>query len=173
MTDVKDQKIAANYMAAIAHLLSGRPGRNEEFIEKVDLLLAGNMPDIWQLMQFTSRVRETGRPVIWIHYAEDCPFMPFIGLVASIGGQIYSIENCVLWKSATESRARLIPDDFKMGAFRFDDDLRLRHAPKAPARNLTAAEASIVRANEQLREIEAAQRERGDVFALPELAKAA
>ena len=173
MTSVNNQQIAANYMGAVAHLFGGRPGRHQEFIQKVELILSGSEPHAMQLMTFGQTVRRTGRPVIWICHSEDAPHVPSIGLVAMVGDQAFTIENCMLWMSATGDRALLIPDNFKFGAFKFDDDLRLRHMPKAPAKNYKSATASISRAYIRLREIEAEQRERGDIFSLPELAKAA
>lgn len=173
MTKFTEQQLAANYMGAIAHCLGGRPGRHEEFIARVEVILSGNEPHAMQLMQFTSRVRQTGRPVIWIHHMEDAPGVPLIGLVASAGDQVFTIENCMLWSPPNGRTTQLVPDNFKMGAFAFDDELRLNHLPKAPARNLDAARNGIVRAYRRLRQVEVDQLERGDVFALPQLARAA
>jgi hypothetical protein len=173
MTNADDRRIAANYMGAVAHLLGGHPGRHGEFIKKVELILSGREPHAFQLMQFGDSVRRTGRPVIWIHHMHDVPNVPQIGLVALDGGRLHVIENCMLWMSHSDSRARLVPDNFTLGAFRFDDQLRLRHTPKAPARSFNADSPSMSRAYVRLRAIEAEQRERGDEFALPELAQAA
>ncbi len=173
MTIRNERQIAANYMGAVAHLLGGQPGRHQEFIQKVELILSGNEPHAMQLMMFAEAVRRTGRPLIWICHSEDAPHVPSIGLVAMAGDQVFTIENCMLWMSANGDRACLIPDNFKFGAFKFDDDLRLRHMKKAPARNHKSATAAMSRAYVRLREIETEQRERGDAFSLPELAKAA
>jgi hypothetical protein len=173
MPTVNDQQIAANYMGAVAHLLGGRPGRDQEFIQKVELILSGSEPHTMQLMMFAKTVQRTGRPVVWICHSAEAPHVPSIGLVAMAGDQAFTIENCMLWMSATSDRACLIPDNFKFGAFKFDDELRLRHMRKAPAQNHKSSAASMSRAYIRLREIEAAQRERGEVFSLPELAKAA
>lgn len=173
MTAFTDQQLAANYMGAFAHLLGGRPGCHQEFIAKVELILSGNQPHIMQLMQLSGWVRETGRPVIWIHHWPDAPHVPQIGLVAIADDQVYAIENCMLWTSPNSRVTQLVPDDFKMGAFQFDDALRLRHLPKAPARSISAAETGISHAYVQLRQLEAEQLKRGDIFVLPELAKAA
>lgn len=173
MTEDQNQKIAANYMAAVAHLLGGRSGLHDEFIRKVELILSGSEPHALQLMQFSETVRRTGRPVIWIHHPEDWNNFPQIGLVALAGEQVFMIENCVPWMRASDDRAHLIPDCYKMGAFRFDDDLRLQYFRKSPASGFKSAIKSIARAHIRLREIETVQRERGDVFTLPQLAKAA
>ncbi|WP_344691163.1 hypothetical protein [Sphingomonas cynarae] len=66
-----------------------------------------------------------------------------------------------------------MPDNFQMGSFVFDDDLRLHHLPKPPARSFKVAHKGIVRAYVELRRIEASQIDRGEEFSLPQLAKAA
>lgn len=173
MTDEEWRKIAANYMAAVAHLLCGRPGRHAEFISKVGLILGGSEPHALNILQFSETVRQTGRPVIWIHHPEGWNNVPQIGLVALAGDQVIMVEHCMPWMRAGDDRAHLIPDCFKFGAFRFDDDLRLHHIRKSPARGFKSAKTSVVRAYFRLREIEAEQRDRGDEFALPVLGKAA
>lgn len=169
MSNINMQKSAANYMGAIAHALGGRPGRHREFIDKVEVLLSGSEPDALQLMQFSEQVRSSGRPVIWIHHMADAPTVPLIGLVASDDGQIKIVENCMLWMPAGQGRVQLVPDNFTMGAFRFDDELRLRHIGKAPAKTFEAAMPGMKRAYERVLRIEAQQRERGDAFDLPVL----
>ncbi|MCP3732694.1 hypothetical protein M9978_19940 [Sphingomonas sp. MG17] len=169
----RQQEAVAQYMGAFAQLLSGQPGRHDEFIDKVDLLIAGSEPNALRLMQFTNRVRTTQRPVIWIHFMHEEPNVPQIGLVAAAGGQVHIMENCMLWLSKRDSRARLVPDSFKLGAYQFDDELRLRRLQKAPARNFKAARPAMIRAYDRLLEIQAEQRQRGDEFRLPELARAA
>ena len=173
MTKFTDQQIAANYMGAVAHFLGGQPGRHAEFIDKVELILSGSEPHAMQLLQFTGRVRSSGRPVIWIHHMEGAPGVPLIGLVAQAGEQTYTIEHCMLWTSPNGRTVHLIPDNFKMGAFEFDGELRLHHRRKAPVRNIKAAETGMVRAYRRLRQIEREQLDRGDAFPLPELARAA
>ena len=126
-----------------------------------------------QLMQFNHRVRSTGRPVIWIHLMPDAPHVPLIGLVARSEEQVFTIEHCCLWSTPNGKVTRLVPDNFQMGAFQFDADLKLQHLPKPPARSFEAARNGMVRAYTRLRRLEAEQLERGEVFALPELAKAA
>lgn len=173
MTAHTDQQLAANYMGAVAHLLGGRPGNHAEFIDKVELIFSGSEPEAMQLMQFNERVRRTGRPVIWIHLMEDTPNMPLIGLVARSGEQVFTIEHCWLWSTPNGKVTCLVPDNFQMGAFQFDAGLRLQHLPKPPARSFEAARNGMVRAYTRLRRLEAEQLERGDVFTLPEHAKAA
>ena len=167
MSNIDMQKSAANYMGAIAHALGGRPGRQREFIGKVEVLLSGPEPDVLQLMQFSEQVRSSGRPVIWIHHMADVPTVPLIGLVVPDDGQIKIVENCMLWMPAGQGRIQLVPDSFTMGAFRFDDELRLRHIGKAPAKTFEAATPGMKRAYERLLRIEVQQRERGDAFELP------
>lgn len=38
MSEDENQKLAANYMGAVAHLLGGRPGCHADFIDKVELM---------------------------------------------------------------------------------------------------------------------------------------
>ena len=54
MTEIEQQKRIANYLAAFAHLLGGRPGRFTEFRDKVDIMLSGSAPNAFGLMQFAS-----------------------------------------------------------------------------------------------------------------------
>lgn len=173
MTSIDDQQTAANHMAAFAHLLCGQPGRAKEFLQNAELILSVFKPPAIGLMAFEDRVRRTGRPVIWICQSKDGPSIPSIGLVAMADHQAFTIENCFLWLSAKDDRARLIPDSFEFGSFMFGDDLRLRHIPKVPARNWKSSIAAMSRAYSRLREIEAEQRRRGEVFPLPELIKGA
>ncbi len=167
MSNIDIQKSAANYMGAIAHALGGRAGRQREFIDKVEVILSGSEPHALRLMQFPDRVRSSGRPVMWIHHMADVPTVPLIGLVAPDDGQIKIFENCMLWMPAGHGRIQLVPDSFTMGAFRFDDELRLRHIGKAPASSFEDATPGMKRAYERLLRIEVQQRERGDAFELP------
>ena len=173
MPKFTEQQRAANYMGALAHLLGGAPGRHEEFIDKVELILSGREADAIQLMQFTARCRQTGRPVLWVHVPAHNPAVPQIGMVVLVDGQTRVFENCMLWTSTFRGRARLVPDGFTFGAYRFDDDLRLRDVGRAPAKSFKAAEPGMVRAYRRLRELEVEQLDRGDAFKLPELAEAA
>lgn len=168
-----EQELAANYMAAFSHLVGGSAGRHEEFIDKVELVLSPHEPHGFQLMQFAGKVRRIGRPVIWLHLDKEVPNVPRIGLVVLSGDQLFMIESCMLWTSPRGRRAQLVPDSFKMGAFEFDDQLQLRLLADAPTRSFRAGERGIVRACRRLRQIERDQLIRGDVFPLPQLAKAA
>ena len=84
-------------------------------------------------MRFADRVRTSGRPLLWIHHHAAAPNVPDIGLVARAFGTVHVVENCSLHLSPGDDRICLVPDNFKMGAFRFDDDFELRHTAKAPA----------------------------------------
>lgn len=173
MTKLTDQQRAANYMGAIAHLLGGRPGAAAAFIERVELILSGDEPDALQLMQFRQRSLVSGRPVLWVHVAQENPTVPSIGLVVPVDDQVRIFENCMLWIGAEGGRARLVPDSFDWGAYRFDDELRLRHVAKAPAKSFDAAKAGMARAYRRLLKLEVEQIERGGELPLPELARAA
>jgi hypothetical protein len=168
-----DQQLAANYMGAVAHLLGGRPGRFAEFIDKVELILSGQEPHAAGLMRFRDAVRDTGRPVIWMHVSADAPNVPLIGLVAQAGHQCLVVEHCCLWSTPNGKLTRLVPDSFKMGAFQFDRHLNLIHQPKPPTLDYADATNGMIRAYSCLRRLEAEQLARGDRFELPELATAA
>jgi hypothetical protein len=73
MTKFTDQQRAANYMGAIAHLLSGGADRHAEFIDKVELILSGDEAHAFELMQFDQACRTSGRPVLWVHSPGACP----------------------------------------------------------------------------------------------------
>lgn len=173
MTDIEQQKRIANYLAALAHLLGGRPGRFTEFRDKVDIMLGGSAPHASGLMQFASRVQTTGRPLLWVHQPAERPTVPQIGLVAQMGGAMHYIENCLLILASEDDRATLVPDGFNLGAYRFDDTLDLHHTTEAPASTFEEADGDMVRAYERLIAIQVDQWERGEVFDLPCLAKAA
>lgn len=167
------RKRAASYIAAYSQLLLGQAGRFDEFREKVDIMLGGPMPSIFALMQMTSQVRSSGRPVLWIHHSAEAPAIPNISMVVPIGDGTHVLENCMLYQGANDDRASLVPDSFKLGAYGFDDEVRLIHRPKSPARSFDAATAVMRRTYGRLYAIEAAQEERGETFALPTLARAA
>ena len=173
MTEIEQQKRIANYLAAVAHLLGGRPGRFTEFRDKVDILLSGSAPHAFGLMQFTSRVQTTGRPLLWVHQSAECPTVPQIGLVAQMGEGMHYIESCMLCLTCEDDRATLVPDGFNLGAYRFDHKLNLKHITEAPASTFEAADGDMVRAYNRLIAIQAEQWERGDTFDLPHLAQAA
>lgn len=124
-------------------------------------------------MQFANHVRRTRRPLLWVGLAQDRVNVPAIGLVAMVGKKLQVLEHCILWMSETSDRALLVPDNFRFGAFRFDRNFNLRFLPKAPSRSFEAAESAMSRAYVRLRKIEAEQLMHGDVFDLPQLARAA
>ncbi len=173
MTEIEQQKRIANYLAAVAHLLGGRPGRSTEFRDKVHIMLSGTAPHAFGLIQFASRVQATSRPLVWVHQSVECPTVPQIGLVAQIEGSIHYIESCMLCLASEDDRATLVPDGFNLGAYRFDDTLDLHHATEAPASTFEVADRDMVRAYNRLIAIQAEQWERGDIFDLPSLAMAA
>ncbi|KZX52713.1 hypothetical protein A3711_07315 [Erythrobacter sp. HI00D59] len=173
MTDTEKQKRIANYLAGFAHLLGGRPARFTEFRNKVDIMLGGSAPHALALMHFSAQVQATGRPLLWVHQSPECPQIPQIGLVAQVDGRIHFVENCMLWLGREADRALLVPDGFNLGAYRLDDGLDLHHIAEAPVSAFDAADQDMVRAYESLISIQADQWERGEVFDLPQLAKAA
>ena len=166
-------KRVANYLAAFAHVLGGRPGEFNEFRSRAELVHGGKPANLFGLMQLAERVKKSGRPLLWIYQSEDAPEVPQIGLVAEIAGQFRFFENAVLWLGENDDRATLVPDSFKMGGYRFDDKYRLRHVRRMPARNLEAAKDGMVRACNRLAMIQQEQWDRGDVFELPQFARAA
>ena len=104
MTEIEQQKRIANYLAAFAHLLGGRPGRFTEFRDKVDIMLSGSAPNAFGLMQFASRVQTTGRPLLWVHQPAECPTVPQIGLVAQRGGGMHYIEGSMLCRARDDDK---------------------------------------------------------------------
>ncbi len=173
MTEIEQQKRIANYLAAFSHVLSGRPGRFTEFRDRVDIMLGGSAPHVWGLMQFIDRVQETGRPLIWVHQPVENPQFPQIGLVVEVDDGMHFVENCMLCFAGEDDRATLVPDSFDRGSYRFDNALNLRRSADAPTPDFDCADGGVVRAYKQLNSIQAEQWERGDVFDLPHLAKAA
>ena len=173
MTQIEQQNRIANFFAALARLLSGQSGRFTEFRDKVDIMLSGTAPHAFGLMQFASRVQTTGRPLLWVHQPAECPTVPQIGLVAQMGGGMHYIESCMLCLTGEDDRATLVPDGFNLGAYRFDHKLNLKHITEAPASTFEAADGDMVRAYKRLIAIQADQWERGDIFDLPHLARAA
>ena len=173
MTNFGDQHLVANYTGALAHLLGGCPGCQRAFIQNVSPIISGTEPSGEMLMQFANHVRRTRRPVLWVGLAQDRVNVPAIGLVAMVGKNLQIVEHCMLWMSETGDRALLVPDNFRCGAFLFDRNFNLRFLPKVPSRSFEAAASAMSRAYVRLREIEADQLMRGEVFDLPQLARAA
>lgn len=172
MSSFTDQQRVANFMAALATLLCGKPGRHAEFIQKVELIVSGVEPNALQLMQVAPTLRATGHPLVWVH-PTDNPNVPRVGLAALCGGQSFLIESCMLWMGPGDDRASLVPDAFTLGSFRFKNDLKPRYSRRAPAASFEEATAGMVRAYDRLLELQMKQRERGDFFELPVLRKAA
>lgn len=172
MNSINDQQRIGNFMLALSHLLCGKPGRDAEFIRKIQLVVSGAEPHAVQLMQAEPTLRRTGIPLIWIHPTEN-PHVPRIGLAALCGGQAFFVEQCMLWMAPGDDRAHLVPDSFGLGAFHFKNDLRLRYSRKSPAATFENATPGMVRAYDRLLELQIKQRERGDVFELPQLMRAA
>ena len=173
MTEIEQQKRIANYLAAFAHLLGGKPGRFTEFRDKVDIMLSGSAPHAFGLMQFASRVQTTGRPLLWVHQPAECPTVPQNRLGRADGrGDALHRELHALpdWRRRPRD---LVPDGFNLGAYRFDHKLNLKHITEAPASTFEAADGDMVRAYNRLIAIQAEQWERGDTFDLPHLAQAA
>lgn len=171
MTNVTDQQRVGNFMGALSHLLCGKPRRHAEFIRKVELIVSGTEPHAMQLLQAEPTLRRTGTPLLWVQPTENV-HVPRIGLAALCGNQAFFVENCALWMAPGDDRARLVPDSFDMGAFQLKSDLRLRYSRKAPA-TFDDAMPGMVRAYDRLLDLQIRQRERGDVFELPVLQKAA
>lgn len=166
-------RIVANQLAALAHLLTGRPGRFDTFRDAVDVIVSGSRPTAASLLQFQPRVRASGRPVLWIHNEPDLPNVPVIGLATKVGGGFHVVESCMLSVSPGGRQAVLVPDGFDLGSYRFRSDLRLKHSARAPAADYDAGEAGMKRAYKKLAEFMVDQWKRGDAFALPTLARAA
>jgi hypothetical protein len=173
MKVIEQQQRVANFLAALAHLLTGQPGRFNEFRERADMTLSGAPPRYENLAHFSSQFREPGRPLLWVHFSQGNPSVPEIGLVTDVGRRKHYVENCILYLPKGADRAILVPDGFKMGAYRFDNALNLRHRQNAPKRTFEAAREDVIRAYLRLSSIQAEQWERGDVFDLPFHAKAA
>lgn len=172
MTSFSDQQRISNFTGAFSHLLCGKPGRHGEFIRKTQLIVSGAEPHTLQLMQAKSTLRRTGIPLIWIHPTED-PHLPRIGLAALCGGQAFFVENCMLWIGPGDDRACLVPDAFSLGSFQFKNDLKLVYSRRSPVTSFDEAKPGMIRAYNRLLNLQIKQRERGDVFELPELLKAA
>lgn len=173
MKIIEQQQRVANFLAALAHLLTGKSGRFKEFREHADMTLAGASPCYRNLAYFSSQFRKPGRPLLWVHFSQENPSVPEIGLVTDVGSQKHYVENCILYLPKNADRAFLVPDGFKMGAYRFDNALNLRYRQNAPRQTFEAAREDVIRAYQRLSSVQAEQWDRGDVFDLPFHAKAA
>ncbi len=167
------QRRIANYLAALAHLLTGKSGRFEEFIEKIELVVSGSPTNLHSLVQLGPWVRTTGRTLLWIHETQANPLIPDIALATLRGNQFQCFENCMLWMGPNEDRASLVPDNNLYGSFQFGDDLTLRHDANAPDKSFGPALPAQKRAYDRLHSINAEQGRRGDKFPLPETTKVA
>lgn len=166
-TDEQHRRRVAGYMAAVARLLSGGPGRRQEFMDRVQLLVGGSAPNFPTLMHWGDWVERHGRPILHFSPTDD-PAVPNITLVAHVGGQTHTIENCMLWMGQSDDRARLVPDSFNYGSFVLGDDLRLRRTARVPARDFKHALPGMKRAYERLIDLEIEQRGCGEELPLPE-----
>ena len=172
MNDLQPRMVA-NQIAALAQLLTGKAGRFDGLRDAADLIVGGTRPTAASLMQFRPHVFQSGRPTLWIHNDPELPNMPVIGLASEVMGRFHVIENCMLSLRPNGRRAVLVPDSFKFGSYKFRSDLRLIHSARAPAADYDTGQADIIRAYVRLAEIQTEQWDRGDVFSLPTLVKAA
>lgn len=173
MNDNKQQADVANFVAAFAHTMAGKPGRSDEFRNKTRMIVTGARPTIAALHQYADQVKRDGLPIIWICLEAGMNGVPVIGIVACVEDQLFIAQECFMWSSTTKAQAKLVPSGFDSGAFTFDDDLRLTYNLKAPRKSTKAGMAGITKACGQLREIEYQQEVRGDMFPLPDNSKAA
>lgn len=165
------QQRMAGYMTAVMHLLGGETVRHRAFNERVELIVGGSAANLPTLLHWGERVRRSGRPIM-LFSPTGVPTVPLISLVAQVGKRTHTIESCMLWMGEHDDRARLVPDNFGMGAFVLGHSLRIRHAAASPARDFDDAMPGMERAYRRLVELEQAARNRGDA-PLPSLLKAA
>lgn len=169
---VEQQKTRiAGYMAAVERLLGGTAAVGDAFRDKVELIVGGSAANFRTLLQWAERARRTGMPML-LFSPTDEPMVPLVSLVAHVDGRTHIIESCALWLGSRDDRAKLVPDTFDMGAFSFDDELNLRHLPKAPARSLEAGIPGMRRAYGRLVDLEIAQREHRATLRPPMLLEA-
>ena len=146
----------AGYMAAVERLLGGPAAVGHTFRNRVELMVGGTAANIPTLLEWGSRTRVTGLPMLLFSPTNE-PTVPLVSLIAHVDGQTHIIESCMLWMGARDDRALLVPDSFDMGAFSFDDELKLRRLPKAPARTFKAALSGMRRAYDRLVDLEIEQ----------------
>ncbi|MET3723612.1 hypothetical protein [Sphingomonas trueperi] len=102
----------------------------------------------------THFARASKRNILNFTFVEENPYVPIISLVhVDDDGQAMAFENCMLWLPQSGGRCWLVPDNNQWGAFRIDDQFKLRHNPRLPARSEKAAFAGKVRAYERLAQI--------------------
>lgn len=164
----QQQKVIANYMAAVAQLLTGSAKRFQEFNDKVQLICGGGPVHALNLLKWGDHVRATGRPILYFHATAEAPTVPQIALVSCIDGHLRVIENCMLTLGKNDRRARLVPDGFNLGAYVLGNDLTLRFLKRAPAKDYESAGDDMVRAYQRLIDLEAEQWEKGVIHPLPE-----
>lgn len=151
---------AAAYMAAIARTLSNADVDLEAFIDRVELIVSGSTVNLITLLHWAAHVRATGLPIL-LFSPHDASGMPQIALVADVDGRTNVVENRLLWMVGESNRVHLIPDNFEMGAFVLEDDLRFRRVEHAPERNFEHAVSGIKRAYARLEAFDIQQTERG------------
>ena len=165
----EQQKVRiAGYMAAVERLLGGPAAIGHAFRNNVELIVAGSAANFPTLLEWGSRTRRTGLPMLLFSPTSE-PIVPLVSLIAYVDGRTHIIESCMLWMSTRADRALLIPDSFDMGAFSFDDELKLRHRPKAPARSFEAAMSGMRRAYNRLLDLEIEERPRSAALVPPVL----
>lgn len=177
MTDIdwtmqqEQRKLIGCTMRAIAQTLTGTD-RFDEFREKVEIMTVGRAPSVGDLKHFAPQVRKTGRPVIWIYHDPRSPGIPRIGLVAQIGRQRHVVVSCTLWLGDGQDRAMLMPDGVDLGAYRFDDDLVLRHDLAFTLGSGQVADKGIQEAYGTMAELAIAYMDHDDAQDLPDLVRA-
>lgn len=153
MRNYSDEQKAANIQIAVAHLLTGKPGQFEN-VNRNLAITVGQQLDCFNLANLTHFVQASKRNILNFAFVEEHPYVPIISLVyVSEDGQPMAVENCMLWLPQSGGRCWLIPDNNQWGAFRIDDEFKLRHHPRLPAKGKKATFAGRVRAYERLAQI--------------------
>lgn len=168
MTDRTPGEVAAHFITAIGHLLIGSPGQQTELNQQLAIICGAPVPTL-NLVQWTDWVRRSGCDIVHFSFHDDCNGVPTIAMVfVADDGRSFVFEHCWLWLPQSGGRCWLIPDGDDWGAYRLDDDLKLCHHPRAPARGKKARRDGYVRAHRRFADILDEQRSSGVELPLPE-----
>jgi len=145
--------VVMNVAHALAHLLTGQPGRTDEIFQRFELVVAGALDSFEILAHFLQPYR-MGRPLIVVQPYPENRRMPMIGVAANIDGKNLAFEECLPWLGSKSDRAHLIPSTFEWGSFRITDELELIRDRKPPRRNYDLAAEGVGRGFRRYWELE-------------------
>ncbi|WP_231420763.1 hypothetical protein [Sphingomonas sp. Leaf205] len=114
------QETSRRFVEALSCLLLGKPADHSapRFGSEL-LLMVGPELDRDGMLWLGGIAGENMRSVVYVTVVPDMPNVPNIALAAIVGSKIHVHQRCMLTLAKGSTRARLVPQSFDEGAYRF------------------------------------------------------